>query len=232
LDRHQIIDLLPDRKAETAAAWMEQRPTSELVSRDRGGDYAAAARKGAAQALQVADRFHLMQNLTKAVELIVLRCWTREQRNHPPTPQTQPTTAPETEPLAASDTWRSHCLPSERQDHQTRLAARVVEYEQMRLLRAQGMSLATIAAQVGKGTSTVWAWLERGSMPLGTHQRKRPSQLDAYVPYVLSRWQEGCHNGLQLWRELQERGYLGTARMLYAFLAPLRGPRGPTLVKI
>lgn len=231
LERHTPIDLLPDRKAETAAAWMEQHPTIELVSRDRGGDYAAATRKGAPQALQVADRFHLMQNLTEAVELIVLRCWTREQRKHPPTPETQPMTAPETEPLPAKDTWRSHCLSSERPDHQTRLAVRAVEYEQIRLLRAQGMSLTAIAAQVGKGTTTVWSWLERGSMPTGTHQRKRPSQLDAYVPYVLSRWQEGCHNGLQLWRELQEQGYPGTARMLYTLLAPLRGPHGPALMK-
>jgi len=60
LERHQVLDLLPDRQAETAAAWMQLHPGLDLVSRDRGGDYAAAARKGAPQALQVADRFHLM----------------------------------------------------------------------------------------------------------------------------------------------------------------------------
>jgi transposase len=60
LERHKPRDLLPDRKAETAAAWMLLHPDIELVGRDRGGDYAAAARKGAPQALQVADRFHLM----------------------------------------------------------------------------------------------------------------------------------------------------------------------------
>jgi transposase len=60
LERHQAIDLLPDRRAETTAAWMRLHPTIELVSRDRGGDYAAAARKGAPHALQVADRFHIM----------------------------------------------------------------------------------------------------------------------------------------------------------------------------
>jgi transposase len=59
LRRHQIIDLLSDRKAETAKAWMQARPTIELVSRDRSGEYAAAARQGASQAVQTADRFHL-----------------------------------------------------------------------------------------------------------------------------------------------------------------------------
>ncbi len=59
LRRQQVLDLLSDRKAETAQAWMQARPTIELVSRDRGGDYAAAARRGAPQAVQTADRFHL-----------------------------------------------------------------------------------------------------------------------------------------------------------------------------
>src|SRR6266566_6669883 len=64
LTTHKILDLLPDRDAETAAAWMRNHPEIEVVSRDRGEDYAAAARLGAPQARQVADRFHLAKNLT------------------------------------------------------------------------------------------------------------------------------------------------------------------------
>ncbi len=73
LKTHQVIDLLPDRTTETAAAWMGAHPEIELVSRDRGGDYAAAARKSVPQATQIADRFHLYQNLTEAVELALTR---------------------------------------------------------------------------------------------------------------------------------------------------------------
>jgi transposase len=60
LQRHQVIDLLPDRKAETAKAWIRTHPEIKLVSRDRAGDYATAARQGAPQAIQTADRFHLV----------------------------------------------------------------------------------------------------------------------------------------------------------------------------
>jgi len=59
LEAHQVIDLLPDRNTETARAWMQPHAEIEIVSRDRGEDYAAAARLGAPQARQVADRFHL-----------------------------------------------------------------------------------------------------------------------------------------------------------------------------
>jgi transposase len=60
LATHQVLDLLPDRTEETAAAWMRKHPEIEVVSRDRGGEYASAAATGAPQATQCADRFHLM----------------------------------------------------------------------------------------------------------------------------------------------------------------------------
>ena len=68
LVRHQVIDLLPDRRTETAKVWMQAHPEIDVVSRDRGGDYASAASQGAPQAAQSADRFHVVKNLTEAVE--------------------------------------------------------------------------------------------------------------------------------------------------------------------
>src|SRR5438105_6530264 len=68
LQSHKPIDLLPDRTAETAEAWLRTHPEVEIVSRDRGGDYAAAARKGASQAQQVADKFHLLKNLRERLK--------------------------------------------------------------------------------------------------------------------------------------------------------------------
>jgi transposase len=68
LESHRVVDLLPDRKADTSAAWMRQQLDLMVVSRDRGGDYASAATQGAPQALQCADRFHLLKNLGEALE--------------------------------------------------------------------------------------------------------------------------------------------------------------------
>lgn len=73
LDAHQIIDLLPDRQAETAATWMAAHPEITHVSRDRGSEYASAASAGAPQAIQVADRFHVAKNLSEAVQDLLAR---------------------------------------------------------------------------------------------------------------------------------------------------------------
>jgi transposase len=73
LDAHQIIDVLPDRQADTAAVWMAAHPEITHVSRDRGAEYASAASTGAPQAIQVADRFHVCKNLSEAVQRLLAR---------------------------------------------------------------------------------------------------------------------------------------------------------------
>src|SRR5436309_11252211 len=73
LELRKPIELLPDRSAETAEAWLRTHPEVEVVSRDRGGDYAAAAKKGAPQAQQVADRFHLLKNLRERLKELMDR---------------------------------------------------------------------------------------------------------------------------------------------------------------
>ncbi|MBO0796000.1 MAG: ISL3 family transposase, partial [Ktedonobacteraceae bacterium] len=73
LQDHHVVDLLPDRAATTLEAWLIAHPGVQLISRDRAGEYATGARKGAPDAIQVADRFHIQKNLGEAVEKIFHR---------------------------------------------------------------------------------------------------------------------------------------------------------------
>lgn len=74
LERRKIIDILPDRKASTVVGWLREHPEIEFLSRDRGTEYAAAAREGAPQAIQIVDRFHLVKNLAEVLQVILARC--------------------------------------------------------------------------------------------------------------------------------------------------------------
>ena len=73
LERRQVVELLADRSAATTADWLKRHPEIEVVSRDRAGLYADAARAGAPQARQIADRFHLLKNLRETIERQLVR---------------------------------------------------------------------------------------------------------------------------------------------------------------
>jgi transposase len=73
LEKHRVIDLLPDREAGTLGAWLKRHPGVEVVSRDRSPTYAAGIYEGAPGAMQVADRFHLLMNVREVVEKVMMR---------------------------------------------------------------------------------------------------------------------------------------------------------------
>src|SRR5712692_4251216 len=74
LENNRPLDVLPDRSVQTVSAWFEKRPSVEIVSRDRSSEYATAISKGAPQALQVADLWHIVKNLSESVQTLLARC--------------------------------------------------------------------------------------------------------------------------------------------------------------
>lgn len=68
LERHRRLDVLPDRDATAVAAWLKRYPSIEIMSRDRSDTYATAAKLGAPQAIQVTDKWHLLKNLSEALQ--------------------------------------------------------------------------------------------------------------------------------------------------------------------
>lgn len=72
-DTHRVVDLLPERTAETVATWLENHPGVEIITRDRSTEYARGATEGAPQAVQVADRWHVLGNLREALERMLDR---------------------------------------------------------------------------------------------------------------------------------------------------------------
>ena len=206
LEQHRVLDLLPDRTTETVAAWLRKHPEIEIVSRDRAGAYADAVRQGAPQAEQVADRWHLRQNLTEAVQRVVESHYSRlREIVHGITESASGEQAGEAQPATSTSPSRA----SAEQRRQVRETERQARCAEVLRLHAQGLPILTIARQLRMHRRLVRQYLRVGVLPR-THPSGRPRQLDLYAGYLAQRWQEGCHNAAQLWRELRERGFPGS----------------------
>src|SRR5258708_1819244 len=244
LELRKPIELLPDRTASTSEAWLRRHPEVELVSRDRGGDYAPAAKKGAPQAQQVADRFHLLQNLRERLKEVMDR-----KQDCLPEVEERPSDAIEasargmkeqgsqmtealTEPEREKHYRTSSVSPNQRPEgmkydefqKQVRREKRTALYEDVCTLVEQGLSQRAIARKLKLARATVSKFVQAQAYPEMHHPKRgeRKSILDPYKGYVLHRWQQGCINGAQLSDEIKARGYLGSEALLRMFLAELR----------
>jgi len=221
LQRHRIVELLPDREAETLEAWLAAHPGVELISRDRAGAYAQGARKGAPQAQQVTDRFHLLLNLREALKRLFERKHEVLQEDadqqHEFLKSSEDVDTPDgAVPIPAPLT------PTAIQQ-QARRARRLSRYEEVMHLHQQGASQVDIAALVGLNRDTVRRYLNASGFPEMTRPGKR-SHLDAYKDYLQQRWVEGECNVKRLLVELRERGYRQGKTIVYEYLRMLRKP--------
>src|SRR5262249_13905519 len=152
LATHRVVDLLPDRSAATLAAWLARHPTVTVVSRDRSDLYADGIRRGAPQAVQVVDRFHLVRNLREAIEAFLVTKRPMLQPAAVRRVQALPSvTAPV--PVTRRYNGKRQCPPPRRQQQeaaqQRRHAPWVTIYEAIHVLSAQGTGITAIARQLG-----------------------------------------------------------------------------------
>jgi transposase len=209
LERHQVIDLLPERSAPSVAQWLQAHPTVEIACRDRSGLYAEGIRQGAPQAIQVVDRFHLVQNLRDALERLFLRY--RQALN---TLGTSLHRAPEPTPTLATLSRARH-------------ARWVHRYHQIQQLHAQHLGVAAIARQVRVSRPTVYRYLAMPQPPERQRSRHRgPLLITPCIPYLRRRWNAGCRNAQQLWRELVAQGHRPSRMTVERYVGRLRRETG------
>ena len=221
METRRPIDLLPDRTAATLAGWLRQQPQLSIVSRDRAGAYADGIRQGAPTALQIADRFHLSRNAGEVLERVLTRHHAALRaaaaavdravavRN---AGESSPPLSVHAAPLASATGEQSRRIrPPTRaeQDRQARHERRQARYDTVMALHQAGVGAAIIARNVGVTRQTVWRWVRVGAFPVRAPQAPRARMIAPYEPYLRERWQAGCQNARQLWREVQAQGFVG-----------------------
>jgi transposase len=193
LERRRIVALLPDREVATVQAWLAGHPGIRVVSRDRGGGYGEAAGKVLPGAVQVADRWHLMENASTAF-LDAVRQSMRAIR------ATIGATTINPELLTCVEK-----LQYEGYLRREEAAGRILA------LARNGAPIKDIVRRTGHSRKLV-RQVVRG---IATDVfRVRQSILDGHLPFLDWHWAGGCRNAAELWRRLKTQGFRGSLRVV------------------
>jgi transposase len=230
METHRPVDLVEGREADMLANWLKAHPGVEVISRDRADAYAEGAKVGAPQAIQVADRFHLLQNASTALdELLRSRRRQTEYNVHYDVAE-QVTDAEGGTAEHPQNPSPPLALSATKQAEVARRAARVARWEKVKEMREAGRSIREIARALGMNRRTVRHYLATPKAPRNQVHHPRPGglkspSLQPFVGYLQDRWQAGCHNVSQLYREIVGRGYAGSRSLVAQSLQPWRPPR-------
>ncbi|MBF0677822.1 MAG: ISL3 family transposase [Devosia sp.] len=188
LERRRPVVLLPDRALNTSRAWLAEHPTISVVARDRGGGYGEAIARGLPNAEQVADRWHLMENSSRAFLDAVGKSM-RQIRQ-----------------AVGSNIVDPKLLTyAERLQYEGYLRRQETN-EAIKELSKKGTSIRQIVRQTGHSRKVVRDVLRGQRFDVF---RTRPSSLDSWLPWLNTRWDEGARNASALWREMLVQGFPG-----------------------
>lgn len=234
LERRRVLDILPDHTAESLAKWLQSRASIQIVARDRGNVCLDGTRRGAPNAVQVADRWHVITNITDCMRRLVSRRWSALKPHlHSPEVNGDPGGEKATEEQ----------LTNAARISLERRSRRLSRYQDVLRLHGEGYGIREIARKQGMSRRTVRMFLRTESFPERAQSVRPPGLLAPFVEYLRSRWNAGCNNGLQLWRELREMGYKGSRGLVSIWVARKRkkalkeaklgsGGRPPTLRQV
>jgi len=217
LERPNAVDILPDRSAASTEAWLRNHPRIEFIARDRDGLYADGAKRGAPQACQIADRFHVVQNLRVAIERQLSRL-ERPIRGF--------------RPVARDRRDSGRHAPNdeegnERSAQRTRLAGRDVRqrlFQKVRSMYEAGATASAIALELGLHRRIVDKWIRLDALPERNRMTPKGSTPARFHAFLERRWAEGFRNVRGLLREVQVLGYTGCYSRLAAVLSAWRKP--------
>jgi transposase len=203
---HRPIEIFDGRDGADLAAWLRAHPEVAVICRDRSSGYGEGARHGAPGAMQVADRFHLWQNLGQAVEKTV-----NSYRAHLG------------EPAPASQASPAVVQPAAEKKIVTRMRE---HYDAVTALRAQGLSKAAIGRKLGLHQATVRKFVTaRSAEDLIAKTEQRAHLVDPYTGHLHQRWHEGERNATALFREIKTMGYPGGELAVQRYLRQFRRDR-------
>ncbi len=230
LESRTVVDVLDTYDVEAVEHWFAAHPAIHTICRDRNGRYAKAAHRGAPAATQVADRFHLVQNLRETIEreLAVHRAHLRVAPDGPVVP-TAPVSPSGVQPIVTLPVtarerwlWPARRLALDTEIARQRRQERQDLFDRFKTLQATKLPMSVIARQLDFNRRRLDRWAKVDTLPARSVMPSRPRSAEPFRAYLRQRWEVGYRNGRLLFEEIQALGYTGTHKSVNKLVSPWR----------
>lgn len=220
LETQQPVDLLPEKSTDSFAEWLKAHPGVEIISRDRCSEYIKGATDGAPDAIQVADRWHLLTNLRDTLKRLLegkracLKAAGKSKQAQSTDHEGQLDNSPK--------------VGKKEKEKLAKRGKRQERYNAAKDLHKQGFSQTEIAHRLSIARKTVRKYIRADECPIYPEGRTRPSKLDPYKDYVIQRWEAGCHNATQILYEIRRLGFKGSRSIMMDWVSKALRPQVTT----
>ncbi|MCL1689418.1 ISL3 family transposase [Elizabethkingia anophelis] len=185
LETRTVVDVLKDRESSTLEKWLKSYPEIKIISRDRYGKYINGTNKGAPQAIQIADRWHLLKNLGEAVNKLMTREYGKLNQ------------------IAKQHNYKSISVAPIMDEDKT-LSKTLQRFNEMKELQSRGLSILAISKKLGMHRQTIKKYMSLEFLP----RRNYDNGIEQYFSYIKMRMEQEPEIYLKkLWKELSNQGY-------------------------
>jgi hypothetical protein len=216
METSRPIDLLQTRESSDLKAWLAKYPGAEIVTRDRSGSYASAIKEVCPEAVQVADRFHLLVNLSDALDTY-FKSISREIRR---------ILKEKTDEILAIPigTDVSHGLPANQSLLPTKgpmpleivVDPRLAIHQKVKELRMDGAPLKTIARILRISRNTVKSYCMQETLAPRNHPKS--INIELFTGYILTRLAMNGFKRIDIFNEIVKLGYNGGCTQAYSYI--------------
>ncbi len=207
METSRPIDLLPSRDGKVLKDWLLNNNDVKIVSRDRASSYAAAIIEACPSAIQIADRFHLLMNLSDALDTY-FKSISRRIRSLITAKTTDFLELPEKVPVnIREETKEDQLVLTAQESIDAKVDQRMGTFLKVKELQAKGTPIKRIATDLRMSRNTVKSYFSQES--LSPIKSSRSTNIEVFTDLIIARLGENGHKLMDIFREIKKLGYTG-----------------------
>lgn len=207
METSRPIDLLPSRNGQVLKNWLLKYNDVKIITRDRASSYASAIIEACPNAVQIADRFHLLSNLSVALDTYFKSVSTRI-RSLINAKTNEFLELPDKEPVSDTESNDIEAATNNKEPIATKLDQRLETFNKVKELQAKGVAIKRISTDLKMSRNTVRSYFKQEKLAPRSHPKS--TNFDLFTSHIVSRLKTDGYKLKDIYEEIRQMGFNGS----------------------